>query len=104
MKIVLEEDDLKYIDKVNLDLAEGNCPPLFVNLINHYYYINFTCTDIAKANNFIMELLSPIRETQTNIEETCGIRVNSINYCHGDTKITELKNYLRDIISELDRM
>ena len=104
MKIILEEDDLKYIDKINLDLAEGECPPLFVNQLNQDYYINFTCTDIAKANSFIMELLSSIRETQDNIEETCGIRVNSVNYCHGDTKITELKDYLRDVISELDRM
>lgn len=100
MKIELEGNELDYIDKINKDLSTGNCPPLFVNQIGKEYYINFTCLDLAKANNFIMELLRP-----ANIyDNITGIHVNSINYCHGDNKITELKSYLKSFLDQLENI
>lgn len=97
MKIVLEESDLKYVDRVNEDLFDGKCPPLIVNEVGKEYYINFTCLDIAKANNFILELLQP----HDIKESTTGIHVNSINYCNGDNKINELKEYLKSFLDQL---
>ena len=103
MKIELEESDINYINRVNEDLdARLNSIPLLCNEINKNYNINFTCLDRAKANSFILGLCSP--HMAKEIEEKFGIRINSINYCHGDNKLTELKDYLQTFLNELEQI
>ena len=102
MKFVLEERDTNYIDKINKDIQYGECPPLFVNQIGKRYYIEFECTDIAKANNFVFDMMNSRNEEQ--LEEVLGIRVNCINYCNGDTKLNELKETLKDFLYKLENM
>lgn len=102
MKIELEENDINYINRVNEDLAAGECSPLFVNEVGKDYYINFTCLDRAKANSFILSLCS--QSMNKEMEEKCGIYINSINYCHGDNKISELKDRLRSFLNELENI
>lgn len=103
MKIELDENDIKYINRVNQDLADGECPPLFCE-IGKDYYINFTCLDRAKANNFILSLCAPNPDITKEVEEKFGVRFNSINYCKGDNKITELKGLLQSFLNALDNI
>lgn len=100
MKIEFDEDDKNYIDRINKDLEIGADVPLFINQVGKTYYINFTCTDIAKANAFIMEFLRP----SNNIMEKFGIRVNSLNYCEGDNKVYQLKEFLQNFLNQLDEI
>lgn len=102
MRFECDEKDNRYIENVNKDIADGQEISAFVNNVGGEYFINFTCTDVAKANNFILNLLSPSK--QDYIEETLGIKVNSLNYCHGDHKIQTLKQYLQSFMEALDRI
>jgi len=103
MKFVLDESDQKCIDNINKDLEErGLDVPLFIHRVGQQYYINFTCLDIAKANNFIYELCTHDPKKRKEIEDIAGISINSINFCHGDNKIYELKEYLEDFLKKLD--
>lgn len=102
MKILLEERDINYINRVNEDLANGELPPLFMNEVGKDYYINLTCLDIAKANSFILDLCAPAKVEE--MEEKFGIRFNSINYCHGDNKLIELKDYLQRFLDDLNNV
>ena len=103
MRIELSEIDKNNIENINTELEKCNEPPLFINEINREYFINFTCTDIGKANVFVATLLSNT-ENSKNIQETLGIRVNSLNYCDGDTKLSILKNKLKEFLEELERI
>jgi hypothetical protein len=103
MKIELSEIDKENIESINKTIEDGNEPCLFINNVGADYFINFTCTDIAKANIFIATLLSNT-ENSKKIQDTLGIKVNSINYCEGDTKIAALKNYLTNFLEMLENM
>lgn len=102
MKFEFDESDLKRIKNINDDLKEGKEPMLLVYNEGKDYFINFSCVDVAKANNFIGMLLCPNKEIQNDIEEKFGIRINSLNFCEGDTKISTLKEYLKKFIEDLD--
>ena len=106
MKIILEEKDLRFVENINKDIEEVglNNIPLYVNECDRNYYINFSCIDIAKANRFVLMLMTSDQETREMIEDTFGIRVNSLNYCHGDNRVAELKEYLQEFINRLDQM
>lgn len=104
MRFELSEKDKRFIEGVNKDLSEGENIPLFINEVGRRYYINFECLDVAKANLFALILLSSNPETEKNVEEVLGIRVNSLNYFDGDTRIGELKNYLREFLEKLEGM
>ena len=99
MKIEFDEKDREYIDRINKDLEAGEDIPLFINQVGNTYYINFTCTDVAKANAFVMEFLRP----RGNMEEF-GIHVNSLNFCEGDNKVYQLKEYLQNFLNQLDEI
>lgn len=66
--------------------------------------MEFTCVDIAKANTFIVNIMKPSVKATTEIENTLGISVNSINYCHGDGKLNEIKAHLRKTLEDLERI
>ena len=100
MKFVLEEKDESFIEKLIRDLSEGEDIPLFVNGDVKTYSLEFGCTDIAKANMFVFNMMSRNNE---EIEDTLGIRVKSLNY-HGDRKVNELKEMLKSFLEQLENM
>lgn len=55
MKILLENGDIGYINKVNQDLKDNKDIPLFINDVNKTYLLEFEALDIAKANNFVLK-------------------------------------------------
>jgi hypothetical protein len=102
MKIEMEENDINYIERVNTDLANGESIPLFINKKDGEYYIKFVCDDVAKANNFVMDLIMKCDNKEN--EDKFGVHFLSLNYCHGDDKIASLKSRLQSFINELDNM
>lgn len=102
MKVELEDKDLSYINRINADLNNGENIPLFINQVGKEYYIKFVCNDIAKANNFIMDLI--MNPDNKENEEKFGVQFISLNYYHGDDKISTLKSKLQSFIDELDRL
>lgn len=102
MKIELDKKDINFINRINEDLSNGENVPIYINNIGKDYYLNFKCLDIAKANAFIMYFMHP--NNTKEIEEKFGIQINSINYCDGDNKLSELKSYLREFLNKLDNI
>ena len=107
MKFVLEERDEKFINGLNKDIAENknNTPfvPLSVDDMDKRYYIEFKCSDIAKANNFILTLLNHNEEFQQHIKDTLGIDVLALNY-RGLGDISDIKEDLIKVVNKLERM
>ena len=104
MKFILEEKDESYIKRVNEDLAEGKCPPLAVNSTDANYYLVFKCADVAKANNFILELLAMKQSESNEIEDKLGINVLQLRYDGNNAIAGELKEYLKDLLNRLENM
>lgn len=80
MKIILEEKDKNYAERVNTAFNEGNkefMTPIYSK--DKKYYIEFTCTDIGKANAFIMAFLFN-DDNSKELEEEIGINVTALNY------------------------
>ena len=103
MKIILDDVDINYINCVKEEMKNGKERPLIVgNQPGNNYYLNFTVTDVVKANNFILTLLDSSPEYRKELEEVAGICVNSFNFCSGDTKINRLKDILQSFINQLD--
>lgn len=102
MKVDIEERDMNYINRVNADLDKGENVPLFINKKGKEYYIKFVCDDVAKANNFVMDLI--MRQDNKENEEKFGVHFLSLNYCHGDDKIERLKSKIQEFINELETM
>lgn len=102
MKIILEDEDKKYINRVNADLKTGNDVPLFLPRKGSYS-VSFDVTDIAKANNFLLEVVMIQSSERTKeIEEKFGVKFTSVNYFSGDEKLNELKEYIRSFMEGLD--
>ena len=102
MKIELEEKDIAFANNINKDLEDGENVPLFVNEIGKHYFIDFSCTDIGKANAFIDFLMNP--NNNKELEEKLGMEINAICYSKNDAKIDTLKEYLRDFLENLDNI
>ena len=100
MKFVLEEGDERFINNINRSIEEGELPPLFVSRTDTRYYIEFECTDIAKANAFVYTLMN----NDKSLKEDIGIDVKCIAYSHPDRKISKLKKLLQNVIEQLDRL
>ena len=81
MKIILEEKDKNYAERINTALGEGEEIALMapVHSKDKKYYIEFTCTDIGKANAFIMAFLFN-DDNSKELEEEIGINVTALNY------------------------
>jgi hypothetical protein len=104
MKVILDEKDLSFIDKVNEDIKDGLNAPLFINRNDDFVYtFEFTCTDIAKANLFAYMMIGNSEEVK-EFQETFGINVTCLNYSKGDSKLRELKLHLKNFLDELDRI
>lgn len=102
MKIILNEEDQSYIDKVNQDLSNNEDCPLFINEQNKTYTLEFECVDIAKANNFILYMLSSNIKNVKEIEDVLGINVKAINYDKGSQQIITLKEILKNALDQLN--
>lgn len=94
MKIILEENDKQYIDKVN---SFPEMPVPFYEE-NRSYSINFNVIDKGKANNFIQRLFY---DKDKHFQEQTGIDITSINLYTG-VSTPEIKNRLRDIIKYIE--
>lgn len=105
MQIILEEQDIQFIEKINKDLeeaTEATWPALFINQKKNYS-ISFDVVDIAKANNFIYEIvMNPLSKRFQEIENKLGVRFTSVNYSEGDAKLNELKQHLKDFLIKLE--
>lgn len=104
MKFILEDKDVALINDINKDIEGEQEMPLFINQENRRYYIEFECTDIAKANAFVINMISRNPNTIKEIKDTLGIKVTNLNYCHGDSKLEELKNLLKNMLEQLEHM
>lgn len=104
MKIELDEKDLKYIQNINEGLSNGENLPVFIPEKGKRYFIEFTCEDVAKANAFAMMFMNPNPEKVTELREIFGITVNCISYCNGDSKLSELKQYLQSFLQSLENI
>ena len=105
MQIILEEQDMQFIEKINKDLeeaTEATYPGLFINQKKNYS-ISFDVVDIAKANNFIYEIvMNPLSKHVQEIENKLGVRFTSVNYSKGDAKLDELKQHLKDFLIKME--
>ena len=97
MKLVLEDNDLKFMEKYK----NGEIPMFYPEPGN--YSLNFTITDPIKANLFILDFLCPSKEKN----EDTGIKVTSLNlYTAISTSFIKerLENLLREIELEEERL
>ena len=81
MKIIHDEIDKKYIDRVNTALE--NDPTQLVSYIQEKgrkYYLEIECTDPGKASAFIMTLMNHASPDRVEFEESLGFKLKSINY------------------------
>ena len=94
MKIILEENDRQYIDKINSD------PEMSVPFYdeNGSYSINFTIVDKAKANNFLQRLFY---DKDKHFQEQTGIDITSLNL-YTAVSTQNVKDGLRDIIKNIE--
>lgn len=97
MKIEFEEKDNIFIDNINKELNNENKLALFIDKKDRNFYLEFTCTDVAKANAFLMYFM--INASCKELEEKFGIRLSSLKYSLANTN--ELKDRLQSIIDEL---
>ena len=104
MKILLENGDISYINKVNQDLKDNRDIPLFINDANKTYLLEFEALDIAKANNFILNMMIQNPQTVKEIEEVLGIKVKAFTYDKSSQNINSLKKYLKDMLNTLENM
>lgn len=102
MKFVIEENDKNYIDKVNQDLAENQDIPLFINNVGKSYTLEFESVDIAKANAFVLNMMSSDKEKVKEVEDLLGIKIKAISYDKGSSSLNTLKNYLRNFLDQLE--
>ena len=101
MKIVLEDSDYKYINRINEDLKNNDEDiPLFVRK-DMEPSIKFKVVDAAKANAFAWFLMS--KNNIDNLREDAGIEVLSINYSDDIIK-GKVKQILQDLLVEIDKL
>ena len=93
MKIILEENDRQYIDKINSDTGL----PLIYDA-DGSYSINFTVVDKAKANNFLQRLFY---DKDNHFQEQTGIDITSLNL-YTAVSTQDVKDGLRDIIKNIE--
>lgn len=94
MKIILEENDRQYIDKIN----SGSERLVVFPDENECYSINFIVRDKGKANNFIQELFY---DKDKHFQEQTGIDITSLNL-YTAVATQYVKDGLRDLIKNIE--
>lgn len=100
MKFIAEEKDKKYTKAINTAFENNESVPVFLSEKNKKYYLEFTCTDLGKANAFIMNLMST---SCINTEEDLGIEVLNVTYSL-DPKIDRAKAILENALREINEL
>lgn len=94
MKIILEESDKEFIDRIN---KFPETPVPFYDE-NESYSINFTVIDKARANNFFSRLFY---DRDKHFQEQTGIEITSLNL-YTAVSNTEIKDRLRGLIKYIE--
>lgn len=98
MKIILDESDLRYIEKIDSRLALGESFPMFIGNKERPYWIEIEVTDIAKANNFVMAMNDPV--SRKELSEKCGIKISAICYEKDSIMCQKLKDRIMQALQE----
>ena len=104
MKFILEETNKRLIDNINEDIKSGEMPPLFVSEFDRKYCLEFKIIDIAKANSFIMDMMTHNPDIRKEIEDKLGIEVTAVKYDNGNAQVDNLKSLLREVLERLENM
>lgn len=103
MRIELEDNDKEYIERLRDDIEAGeNIPGLFTK---GKYSVSFDIIDEAKANLFLYSMVFKTKQNKIlDIEGLFGIRFTSVNFSDTDPTINNLKEYLKQVLDDLDNM
>lgn len=103
MRIELEDLDKKYIERLRNDIEAGETiPGLFSK---GKYSISFDIIDEAKANCFLSNMVfQSMHNKRIDIEDMFGIHFTSVNFTDTNPTIDNLKEYLKQILEDLDNM
>ena len=112
MKFELEQRDENFIDVVTKRLQDENESvnvkrALLLKHPDRKYNLVFSIKDLAKANNFIMDIFGPREEAdeiQKEFEEATGIMIESVGCSEADAKVENLKSYLNQVLNELENL
>lgn len=95
MKIILEDTDIDYINKMNE--KDSSTQNIIANADSeHLFVVKFRVKDSIKANNFMLEMISP--KNKEVISDSLGIEVVSTGE---DNKYSDIANRLISISNEL---
>lgn len=105
MKIIFDEKDKSFAERINTALEEDNDEifPLLLSRKGTKYYLEFECTDIGKANAFAWNFMRSNCKDVLELEEEIGIKVTAINYSIG-SKIDETRNILQEAIDKINNL
>lgn len=103
MKIELEDHDKEYIERLRNDIEAGEAiPGIF---LKGRYSISFDIIDEAKANCFLHNMIfQTMYDKRNDIEDLLGVKFTSVNFTNTDPAITNLKEYLKQVLEYLDNM
>lgn len=103
MRIELEDCDKEYIERLRNDIEAGEAiPGLFTK---GRYSVSFDIIDEAKANLFLYNMVFKTKQNERlGVEELFGIRFTSVNLANIDPAINNLKEYLKQVLENLDNM
>lgn len=97
MKIEFDENDKSYIDKVNDNLSSGNFNDMA--LISYQkgnrIYIECEVTDVAKANAFFLDAISP---RSNEIFKPVGVEIKHIRFNEDTNNLKKLRNEIQQVI------
>ena len=81
MKVIYNEHDKNYADRVNSALEEDDTQLVsYVQQKGKKYYLEFEVTDPGKASAFVMNLMDRNALDRNELENSLGIKVHAINY------------------------
>ena len=102
MKIILEENDLKRINRTNK--ANEEEPDVMCGWVqdkNRSYDLTIKVNDVGKANNFLYYLMTSEESERTKIEDYIGISLQSVSYVTKEKIINDIKNQIDDFFNNL---
>lgn len=99
MKIILDEKDKRYANCINEALENNETVPIYLTRKNTKYYLEFTCTDVGKANAFIMHFMDKNADIE-KINNEVGINV--IGVSSNNSIKDSINEILANTISKID--
>ena len=96
MEIKFNDQDRRYAEAINEAIEKGEECPVHLSDGKGTYYLKIECTDIGKANAFIMNFMQPNEDRVKKLEEQTGIRILSANY----SIFSKLKEISKDAVQQ----